>query len=987
MKNLILYLFLLGTAYAQSADSLAHHYFGKARSYGAKAQRLENQGNYAEQAIMADSFFHYATAAFDEYDRLLETDQDSLYKMNLLQCYRLLIGYHSLSKAYDQAEVLIEQSFEKVKKTYSEPEKWLFMCHNIRAEYLEKRKRLKEAIKDYEKTIEIMETYQLFPALTLAYYYTVTGDLYRNTLDLDKSAVFQQQALRLRLGVLGPVHEYVSLNYHKLALAYDLARKSDLAIENYKKTEEIRLELFGDSHMIVGELYMDMGVFYWRESELDQAIDYFEKALKIFRKNLPENHIRIAGVLNNMGLVYDSRRDYPTAIRFYRESLKIRQAILPPNSTELVRAYDNMALSYFKSKNKREGLFYIQKAMNSLIPDFNPDSLKEIDFAQLSFAQKDALKRTLMHWGLILSNLGEPSSAELQQADQIQQVLINLVKTLLEEYRFEDARTLQQSWANMVYLSHLNTHFQLYQFEKDTSYFEHAYELYEKAKAFLLRKEVQEGNILQISGVPENLIQKLDLIKREKIFYEQETNQQSVQEVAARKEAVRLKSLALNRQYDSLINVIENTFPVYLKLKKEDPIIPLRQIQDRLNDEEVIIAFWDGLSYNLDLNVLVIHKSGMEIYKRKGGYELIQLLDHFKEDIAVADFSKNTFKDFCESSQRIYETLLKKPLQDLLDKNVNPAKITIITDGVVNNLPFELLLTHLPDTTATDYRNLPYVLQNYTINYAQSISLWYEQMQKNEPSNRSYAGFAPSYDYKQIASAEELKEFETFRSNPGKLQSIYEEVSFGQQLFGGDAYMRTEATEANFKQKLQDPAILHLAMHALADPDNPMQSRLIFTSGSEDEDDYLHAYEIYTMKLATQMAILSACETGVGKTRKGEGVYSLARAFTFAGCPSIVTSFWQVNDKYTSALMKPLFTHLHAGEGKAEALRKAKLEYLQTTDQVGTHPANWAAFVHLGNDQPVNLDGNVGIWKWLLLLIPGLILLFFIFFKKNPLKR
>ena len=326
-------------------------------------------------------------------------------------------------------------------------------------------------------------------------------------------------------------------------------------------------------------------------------------------------------------------------------------------------------------------------------------------------------------------------------------------------------------------------------------------------------------------------------------------------------------------------------------------------------------------------------------------------------------------------------------MQDLKEDGFEPDQLTIITDGLINNLPFEVLLTHLPDTSKVNYRNLPYLLTKYVINYAQSVSLWFDQMEMNRSSRQPYAGFAPFYDYDQLALAEELKDFETFRSNPGKLQSIYEEVSFGQQLFGGNAYMKTDATEANFKRALKDPAILHLAMHALANEANPMQSRLIFTSGSDSEDDYLNAYEIYTMKLATQMTILSACETGVGTSRNGEGVYSLARAFTFAGCPSIVTSFWQVNDKYTSALMKPLFTHLHAGEGKSEALRKAKLEYLATTDQAGTHPANWAAFVHLGNDQPVNLDTSGNLWIWLLILIPFLFLIFFLISKKITYKR
>ena len=80
-----------------------------------------------------------------------------------------------------------------------------------------------------------------------------------------------------------------------------------------------------------------------------------------------------------------------------------------------------------------------------------------------------------------------------------------------------------------------------------------------------------------------------------------------------------------------------------------------------------------------------------------------------------------------------------------------------------------------------------------------------------------------------------------------------------------------------------------------------MNSKLIFAQTKSDkEDNFLHAYEIYNMQLTIQLAVLSACETGFGKLERGEGVNSLARAFTYAGCPSVVMSHWAVNDATTS---------------------------------------------------------------------------------------
>jgi CHAT domain-containing protein len=98
----------------------------------------------------------------------------------------------------------------------------------------------------------------------------------------------------------------------------------------------------------------------------------------------------------------------------------------------------------------------------------------------------------------------------------------------------------------------------------------------------------------------------------------------------------------------------------------------------------------------------------------------------------------------------------------------------------------------------------------------------------------------------------------------------------------------------------------------------------------------------------SNLAILSACETGIGKEFRGEGVFSIARGFASAGCPSIIMSLWKVNDMVSADIMSALYKNLKKGEKLNEALRNSKITYINQSDPLMSHPANWAAFVPLG---------------------------------------
>ena len=198
----------------------------------------------------------------------------------------------------------------------------------------------------------------------------------------------------------------------------------------------------------------------------------------------------------------------------------------------------------------------------------------------------------------------------------------------------------------------------------------------------------------------------------------------------------------------------------------------------------------------------------------------------------------------------------------------------------------------------------------------------------------------------------------TSRNAPAELLGTQKEIDAISKLIGNGLYVTgTEASEVAFKENASTYDILHLAIHGIGDEKNMLGSSLVFKSAEQGYDS-LYAYEMFNLNLKAQLAVLSACETGVGKLQKGEGVFNLARGFVYAGCPSVVMSLWKINDQYSAELMQDFYAGLIEDQTVDTALRQAKLKYLERADRFTAHPANWAALVHFGNPTTFKINNR-----------------------------
>ncbi len=294
-----------------------------------------------------------------------------------------------------------------------------------------------------------------------------------------------------------------------------------------------------------------------------------------------------------------------------------------------------------------------------------------------------------------------------------------------------------------------------------------------------------------------------------------------------------------------------------------------------------------------------------------------------------------------------------------------------MADGVINYIPFNVLLKNREEyTSSNDFRSLSYLIKDFQISYTNSATLLVKLKRENgnAKSKKSFIGFAPEFTQQDDTFAT-ISEYRS--RNMGALKWNQEEIKEIQKIWKGKTYLGQKATLGAFIEEAADYRIIHLSTHAKVNDENPKFSFIAFnkTPGEKDTvDSTLFVSDIYKLSLPADLVVLSACETGFGAYYKGEGIMSMARAFTYAGCRSLAATFWKADDKATYEVMKSFYQHLRQGQSKDRALRNAQLDYLNNSvirDEL-TFPYYWAAVFPVGDMSPLEMhDKGLALYYWM----------------------
>lgn len=819
--------------------------------------------------------------------------------------------------------------------------------------------------------------------------------------DLDSAVYYYKQGVDYSTRFLEANHSLLGDLYRGLGIAYKYKGENELASLFYHKALELRKIRFGEKHTKVAAIYNNLGLLYKNIGKFDESEQYFLKSLEIDKELLGPEHYEVARTLGNLALLYTDQEYLSKAAETLHLAIRIKEKELGINHNSTAFSHLNLGRVYTRQEKYSEAISSFEKARGIFLSVENPagELVSNENIANSSFLMGD-VDLSLQYYQKALSGLvssfvsaqpeDNPRASDLPHGNVTLFVLGGKARSLLEKFKKNNSQehiestistykilfetiddmkrqlsypSSKQEFITKVFYEYeqaIYASYLAYEKTKEFSYLDQAFRWAEDSKSFMLLESLRDDNAKFVAAIPneikaeeEGLLENIGELKNQ-IYKLEQGKDPDINQLTDLKN----QQLQVSLAYEAFLKKTAIDYPNYYKLKYQDTRLSLVDIQEKMVDQNnAIVEYFKGANH---LFAFYIDKQQASFHHQGIDNRFNDQINHLVDAVKV---NQSTPQSFATASKELYDILIA-PLQ--IDDNIK--HLNIVPDGVINYIPFEVLAKA---SNFDNFQQASYLVQDYSISYLYSTTIGLETLKNQKVvTDGKYLAFAPDFNTRNDTdqSVDQSLAFnEPVRGSLAELKGTYREVSVISNLIKGQFYEGSGASELRFKQQAGDFSIIHLATHAIIDNDNPMNSRLLFTIDDDTtEDGDLHAWELYNMQINAQMAVLSACNTGSGQVQKGEGVMSLGRAFAYAGCPSIVMSLWPAQDQSTADIMTYFYQGLSKGYSKDEALRKAKLKYLENADDLFAHPFYWAGFVVQGDPSPITLSKGVSYW-WILI--------------------
>lgn len=698
---------------------------------------------------------------------------------------------------------------------------------------------------------------------------------------------------------------------------------------------------------VIGYIHEVLGTYAWDEGDERTALEEFNLAAAQQLNNATGTDM--ADGIAHTAQVDASLGKQDEALRLYQQALDFRTANYGAGHPNTACMHSDIARMLATMGRDKEALAAAQRAIVLFIPGFKPaDDLENPPSIDSATSHRLLLDALLMKFRVLAAD-GANVRAQVSANE-----VIDLALRTIEHLRtgaHADASKL--FWTSHVRdfleaaLDHCQRHFS----PSDTAAVGRVLTIMELGRNALLADAMRSLDARTTSGLPDSIAsaerslkQHVAEMRRYILLEEKKCGRMDADKVGLWKKAV----AAGDADLDRLVSRMAKDFPAYHELKYAVSDIDPKAVLRRLGSERSLLCMFLGKE---TLYLLLIDDRGARFVKE----------EHITELDNAANELRGVLRDHAISlsdPQGAYATFITNAslLHEMVFGKLDPAPyqhLAIMPDGVFHYLPFDVLLVDKPTETARDYTKLHYLINDHTVHVVPVLRPWLRDAREGEGSGAPYLGVAPSYD------AQEGVRLLPLRSNVG-------EVEAASGLLGGAMLLGDRATEAAFKLGARDATVLHLAMHTVMDEAEPLQTALAFGRRDSANDGLLNMYELFGMDLHARIALLSACNTGAGPMLQGEGIMSMARAFQYTGCPSLVMNLWACDDEASGAIIAALCERIRSGEELDDALREAKLEHLSTSDPAKAHPFYWSTLVLIGDERTIDLSRPWyrNLWVW-----------------------
>lgn len=781
------------------------------------------------------------------------------------------------------------------------------------------------ALEALQQALQFFQQEKKNNSLEAAQAMTYLGLVYKSTGKDVQAEEQLQMALTLRLQMLKNDHELIAASYNDLGFAYAQI-DNDKALDYYEKALTIYKKLHGNNHPKIAIATTNIG-FVYRDLELyGDAVNNFETALKIWEQTYSQPHPSKAFVLFNLGKTYKAMGDQKAARGFYERALTMYKSSLGNKHPEIATVHNEVGALDMDEEKIDAALSQYQLALKANVAGFETDDINKHPSIS-DFYHGNVLLFSLLlkaeamearHFGKTLK------FTDLETSLKILQRCDSLIDKLRQQSKNESDKIALGVIANDVYadgvrIAHEASTIAL----KKKPYLELAFYFAEKSKSAVLLEAISESEAKSFAGIPANLLEQEKDLKSAIAL----TAQKLAQKPAPEEEKfLREASFNLNRSYESFVRKLENEFPGYFNLKFNAALPSINQLQNLLNDKTALLSYFIDEKNNR-LYIFVITRRSYKIVDHSLPKEFDKYITGLRNGLFF-----NVMGAYTSAASNLHKLLIPNLPGRIKD-------LVILPTGRLSILPFETLLTR-NSSSIKDYTELPYLLNDFTVRYEFSAGLLLQKSKQPKTKATSIFLCAPI----TFPEKDNLSDLPATESEVKEISQL-----FASKNIGNTIYTRNEANELLVKNSgLKKYSLVHFATHGVVDENDPQLSRIFLQNDSEKEDGNLFAGEIYNLEMDASLVTLSACQTGLGKISKGEGVIGLSRALVYAGAKNIIVSFWSVADDSTSELMKTFYNRLleNTSSGYCHNLREAKLSLMKNEKYAA--PYYWAPFILIG---------------------------------------
>jgi CHAT domain-containing protein/Tfp pilus assembly protein PilF len=878
--------------------------------------------------LRADSLFdrgeyHSCVPIYQEVSSITQNSQVEKF----LYCQNRIAESYTREGKLDESLMLAENTLKLCSDNYLEQKGDIY--NTIGVIYLEKG-RHDLAEENFQKALTLFSKGRI-KTESLAKTYTNLGLSFLVSENYELAEEHMTQALQIRKEIFGNEHTNVAASYNNLGLVVSTYDPKS-ALDYYNQALKIYKEKYIDNHPNIAISYTNIGFIERKLGNTSESLKSFEKALQLWQTIFNTDHPNVAFVYSNLGQSYLESEQYNFALENFEKALGIYKSNYGENHPKIASTYNSIAIIFDEQKKYSLALSNFQNAICANIANYsnkniysNP-SLAGYYNADILLASLQLKARTLekLHYEKTLKvndlTTGLDTYIKCDSLlDKIRQVRTS------KNDKIELGRIGSEIYEEAISIALTLSDITL----RKKKYNNKAFYFSEKNKSAVLLGAIADAKAKSFAGIPDSLLEKEKNLTDNISFYEQKLAEGPSEE---KEKSIREELFVLHRDYEALIKNLETTFPNYYNLKYNINTLSIKDIQKTIDSKTAVLTYSLSESKNR-IYIFYISKNKYKVYNLPKNETFNKDLVKFRNAIKlrIGDL-------YTSLAHSIYKSLLPSGIPNKI------KKLAIIPDGRLGNIPFETLLTDKIKTTSDiDYATLPYLVKKYAISYDYSCSLLLESIKnssKNDLEKNSILVYAPvNFDPEKNLSSLEGTAIEAEKIT----------TTFTNNQLMANSLVYEKASEENLKTtKLEKYNIIHFATHGIVNEDKPELSQ-IFLSKNESswEDGNLFSGEIYNLKINSDLVVLSACQTGLGKVKKGEGVIGLTRALLYAGANNLIVSLWSVSDKSTSELMIDFYSILlQSHPDYSIALQQSKLKMINSGNF--SHPYYWAPFIFIG---------------------------------------